>query len=60
MKCHYCGKESDEGVSIYASGKLVSFFCSVSCNTKFTKKATRILKRMSREELLSFINKGKK
>jgi len=28
MKCHYCGKESDDGVSIYVSGKLVSFFCS--------------------------------
>jgi len=59
MKCDYCGKESDASVSTYISGKQVSFYCSVSCHTKACKKITRILKKMTREELLSFIKNNK-
>jgi len=59
MKCDYCGKESDEGVTTYILGKQVSFFCSVSCQGKFFKKATRIMKKMSREDLLRLIEKNK-
>jgi len=58
-ECTYCGKAfSHEGCSIYVEGKLIQSFCSIGCYGKFYKKVTRILKKMTREELLSFIKKG--
>ena len=57
MKCTYCGKElKGEGVSTYVEGKLVSTFCNSSCMGKAYKKMTRLIKKLSYEELMKLID----
>jgi len=61
MKCSNCKKEfSHEGCSVYVEGKLTLSFCSTSCHGKFFKKATRALKKMSKEELDIFLESIKR
>ena len=52
MKCNYCGKElKGEGASIYAQGELIAVWCNSICMSKAMKRMTRLVKKMSPEQL---------
>jgi hypothetical protein len=60
MECGYCGKKPEGGkrVSTYIEGALTAVYCSPECFIKACKRSSRILRKMSREQLLAIINKS--
>ena len=60
MECSYCGKNFEEGASIYCKGKAAAAFCSSTCMQKAFKKMIRLLGKMSPEQTENFLNKYNK
>jgi hypothetical protein len=60
MKCMYCGKEfKGEGCSISAGSageKAIAVYCTVDCMTKAFKKMTRLMRKLSKEEIMKIID----
>jgi len=53
MKCTWCHKKIKEnfGVHMYASGELISSYCSSNCRTKAFQSMTTILESIGHKKL---------
>jgi len=57
MKCMYCGKDfNGDGSSISAGEETLAVYCTVDCMTKAFRKMTRLMRKLSKEELMKIID----